>query len=279
MYNQKDNNIKDFSLPVNPVRWARYVSLKGRKLTQAIYLVTSLLPDSEPLKWRLRDISLDILSDVSMLQSSDDLIVGSVTTESNSQLSPLFKVTVLEAAVTKIDQLISWLDVALAGNFSSDLNLVLVRQEYSDFNKLLKDKVKTTGLNKLVHLGEEDLLPPNPPVTRLTLEETNKTPGASSRDMSYKSDNGTIGHKEKSNVSYQKLSHLPHKSRDVAKDSRRSLIISFLKGKDWTSIKDISEAIVGCSSKTIQRELSDLVQQGVLKKKGDRRWSRYLLAS
>jgi len=84
--------------------------------------------------------------------------------------------------------------------------------------------------------------------------------------------------KEQKSVPYQKLSHLPHKSREVAKDSRRSLILSFLKGRDWTSIKDISEAIGGCSSKTIQRELSDLVQQGVLKKKGDRRWSRYLLS-
>ena len=57
-----------------------------------------------------------------------------------------------------------------------------------------------------------------------------------------------------------------------------ALIISFLKGKDWTSIKDITDAIEGCSTKTIQRELADLVHQGVLKKKGDRRWSRYLLA-
>jgi hypothetical protein len=199
-----------------------------------------------------------------MLQSSDDLAVGSLGVESNIQLSPLFKVTVLESAVTKIDQLISWLDVTLAGNFPSDLNLVLVRQEYTDFNKLLKAKVKTTGLNKLVHLSEEELLPLNPP--------------ASAPELSYKTEKVSIEHKELANVPYQKLSRLPHKSRDVAKDSRRSLILGFLKGKDWTSIKDISEAIGGCSAKTIQRELSDLVQQGVLKKKGDRRWSRYLLA-
>jgi hypothetical protein len=278
MDNQKDNNIKDFSIPTNPIRWARYVSLKGGKLTQAVYLVTSLLPDSEPLKWRLRDIALDILSDVSMLQSSDDLIAGSVTDESNSQLSPLFKVTVLEAAITKIDQLISWLDVALAGNFSSDLNLVLVRQEYANFNKVLKDKVRTTGLNKLIHLSEEDLLPLNPSPLTLSSGETKKVPETTSQDLSYKTDKRHISPKEQKSVPYQKLSHLPHKSREVAKDSRRSLILSFLKGRDWTSIKDISEAIGGCSSKTIQRELSDLVQQGVLKKKGDRRWSRYLLS-
>lgn len=257
MDNQKDN-----------FKWSRYVSLKGQKLTQAIYLVTSLLPDSEPLKWRLRDISLDILSDVSMVRPADGLNLETPNSEVSNQLSPLFKVTVLESAVTKIDQLISWLDVALAGNFSSDLNLALLRQEYFAFNDLLKDKIKTTGLSKLVHLSEEELLPLHSPATKLILgEASTRAPEPVVRDLSHKN-----------SVPYQKLSRLPHKSRDLAKDSRRSLIISFLKGKDWTSIKDISEAIAGCSAKTIQRELSDLVQQGVLKKKGDRRWSRYLLA-
>lgn len=272
MDNQKDSNFKDLSLSHDPARWARYVSLKGQKLTQAVYLVTSLLPDSEPLKWRLRDTALDALSDVSVLQPTGLNPLDQNHFGSNGQLSPLFKVTVLEAATTKIDQIISWLEVALSGNFSSDLNLALVRQEYLDFNVLLKERVKTTGLNKLVHLNNEDLLGPNP------TNEIKKLPEGLPKDLSYKPENNSIGQKDTKNVSYQKLSHLPHKSRDVAKDSRRSLIISFLKGKDWTSIKDISDAIGGCSAKTIQRELSDLVQQGVLKKKGDRRWSRYILS-
>ena len=272
MDNQKDN-----------YKWSHYVSLKGHKLTQAVYLVTSLLPDSEPLKWRLRDMSLDILSDVSVLQPANLNSLEASSDGFNSQLSPLFKTTVLEAATNKIDQLISWLEVALAGNFSSDLNLSLVRNEYFEFNNLLKERVKTTGINKLVHLNAEDLLPPQNSHPTLStgfsgpeIKTNSLTPV---RDLSHKRLGETIGQKELSNVPYQKLSRLPHKSRDVAKDSRRSLIVDFLKGKDWTSIKDITEAIGGCSAKTIQRELADLVHQGVLKKKGDRRWSRYLLAS
>ena len=42
-------------------------------------------------------------------------------------------------------------------------------------------------------------------------------------------------------------------------------------------IKDIVMSITGCSEKTIQRELSALVAQGVLKKIGEKRWSRYEL--
>lgn len=258
MDNQKDNNIKDISLASNPVRWSKYVSLKGQKLTQAVYLVTSMLPESEPLKWRLRDISLDILSDISLAQPLGGL---SQIAGDQSHISPFFKVSVLESASLKIAQIVSWLNVALAGNFSTDLNLVILRDEYLKFNDTLHERIATTNLQKML---EPELAP---------LEFPLSTP-----KLSFKEDIGQTVTNKTDIRHYQKISQLPHKNRDVAKDSRRTVIIDFLKGKDWTSIKDIADAVGGCSTKTIQRELSDLVTQGVLKKKGDRRWSRYLLA-
>jgi len=262
-FNQKDSQPKDKSLSNNPVRWSIYVSLKGKKLTQAVYLVTSIMPDSEPLKWRLRDISLDILSDVSLLQPTS-MSDGGLS--DSHQISPLFKSTVLESAITKIEQIISWLDVSLAGNFESDINLSLLKQEYQSFSNLLREKVQNANLSKLMETTVVEL----PVLGQAPLKPENR--------LSDRAEIKNIGQDNQEQVSYQKISHLPHKNRDVAKDSRRALIINFLKGKDWTSIKDISDAIGGCSAKTIQRELADLVHQGILKKKGDRRWSRYLLA-
>jgi hypothetical protein len=43
-------------------------------------------------------------------------------------------------------------------------------------------------------------------------------------------------------------------------------------------IKDVSPLVTGCSEKTIQRELSAMVRSGILKKVGEKRWSRYSLA-
>ena len=62
------------------------------------------------------------------------------------------------------------------------------------------------------------------------------------------------------------------------KDGRKTAIIALLKKKSHLTIKDFSEAIAGCSVKTIQRELLDLVAKGVVEKEGERRWSRYSLA-
>ncbi|MEK7175978.1 MAG: hypothetical protein AAB695_01215, partial [Patescibacteria group bacterium] len=36
---------------------------KGQKLASAVYLVTSFFDDKEPLKWRLRSIAIDFVSD------------------------------------------------------------------------------------------------------------------------------------------------------------------------------------------------------------------------
>ncbi|MEK7461510.1 MAG: hypothetical protein AAB586_00335 [Patescibacteria group bacterium] len=64
----------------------------------------------------------------------------------------------------------------------------------------------------------------------------------------------------------------------VKKNSRQNVIIALLKRKKEIMIKDVSPLIDGCSEKTIQRELSTMVQAGILSKMGEKRWSRYSLA-
>lgn len=237
MDNQKDNQIKD----------DKYLSLKVQKLTQAIYLVTSLINDNEPIKWRLREEALDILSDM--------------TLSHDHHVSPLYKLPGLETVLLKVNHLLSFLDVSLAANFVSEMNLLLLRKEYLLLKQSLEEKVQENNVSHLLEFSS----------TELSLSE--QRPRLTSVALSDRSRS-----EEKKPPEYLKINQLPHKSRGVAKDSRRSVILNFLKGKDWTSIKDITDAVDGCSTKTIQRELSDLVQKGVLKKKGDRRWSRYLLA-
>jgi predicted HTH transcriptional regulator len=62
------------------------------------------------------------------------------------------------------------------------------------------------------------------------------------------------------------------------KDQRKNTILSFIKGHNNSSIKDIVPNIIGCSEKTIQRELIELIKEGKIKKTGERRWSKYSIA-
>lgn len=64
-----------------------------------------------------------------------------------------------------------------------------------------------------------------------------------------------------------------------APGGRRESILSILRAKGPSYIKDISLVIRDVSEKTIQRELAQMVAEGIIVRKGDRRWTTYELAS
>ncbi len=57
---------------------------------------------------------------------------------------------------------------------------------------------------------------------------------------------------------------------------RAAQIYDFVKSHKGVSIKEIAAVVRGCSEKTIQRELSNLIRQGLIQRKGEKRWSLYL---
>ncbi len=66
-------------------------------------------------------------------------------------------------------------------------------------------------------------------------------------------------------------------STAAPKTGRREAILSVLRAKGPSYIKDISTVIRDVSEKTIQRELSTLVAEGTVHKTGERRWTIYSL--
>ncbi|HOH11267.1 MAG TPA: hypothetical protein PLK92_00995 [Candidatus Paceibacterota bacterium] len=278
---EKDNNIRDNNMGQGiDSRFLKFAFLKSKKLVQATYLVTSFISDSEPLKWRIRESVLELMSDTSLLVPTSSLSDGS----GEGQISPLFKISVLEAVLNRLDQVANLLDIASAAGFASEMNLAILKNEFRGLGKNISSKLGR-GLKEIVGPEEASQLllearekyPVGGVATTMghNISETNYNANVRLSEMLSERLKGTEAGKEKD--LYQKEGGKKNR-RLVNKDARRLEIISFLKGKSWTSIKDISDAISDCSTKTIQRELADLVQKGVLKKKGDRRWSRYLLA-
>lgn len=52
------------------------------------------------------------------------------------------------------------------------------------------------------------------------------------------------------------------------KEQRQRNILDILKGQGNLTIKDFSRVMTDCSEKTIQRELIELVNKGVVRKEG-----------
>ena len=67
------------------------------------------------------------------------------------------------------------------------------------------------------------------------------------------------------------------RSNVALQSNRRERIKTILEAKKEASIKDISDIITDVSEKTIQRELTAMIEDNIVKRHGERRWSKYSL--
>ena len=73
------------------------------------------------------------------------------------------------------------------------------------------------------------------------------------------------------------VSDINQTSNQSAPLDRRERIKTVLEAKGEATIKDISEIITDVSEKTIQRELNSMIEDNLVKRQGERRWSKYSL--
>ena len=69
----------------------------------------------------------------------------------------------------------------------------------------------------------------------------------------------------------------PHTNVGAGAGERQKAIIGHLSDNRQAKISDFYETFDGVSSKTIQRDLQDLVVRNLIKKEGDKRWTTYTL--
>jgi|GEM_PF-309925 len=97
-----------------PIQGYGYIVRKAEKLTTALYLVTDILSEKEPMKWKTRETGVDILSDI--------------TVASSSPLSE--KLSTLRVVLKKIDKVVSFLDIASSTRMMSEMNASMLKKEY-----------------------------------------------------------------------------------------------------------------------------------------------------
>ena len=276
----ENKNLKDSSASSNlnmVVKDSSFVIsyTKTNKLITALYMVTDILEKDEPLRNKLRTAGLQIISDI------------------NS--APVH-------ALNHISDMMSFLSIASAMGVISEMNYSILNQEFSLLDKSIRAYFsKAQNLNKQINLTE---------FFKEELSESIDTVSDSSRDFIpqrpfYKGHDNSIGHHTSTRIGVQKGSTLlkalsdrklfstakptvvsGKNSFDLLKKQRRYEIISMIKNiggeATITDIKDTAqkspaqaESLVSCSEKTLQRELMSMIQDGVLDKTGEKRWSKY----
>ncbi len=200
------------------------IEQRTQRLVTAIYFITGFFSDQEPIKWKLRSISSDLIS-----SGTRDRIAT-------------------------VRDIVSLFSIAKNAGIVSNTNYEILFNELSKLENEIEKSFSALmpAMNKsLIEPKSTDKIRDN--ISEPLLEE--KTSERIERPIL----------KEFGAVS-------------VKKNKRQSIIIGILKRKKEIMIKDITPLINGCSEKTIQRELGEMVSSGVLRKIGEKRWSRYTLA-
>ncbi len=104
-----------------------FCASKTKKLTTALYMVSDVLSDNEPLKWKIREAGLVLLKEVSVLCAD-----GSLGAHATLQKKVSFNVA----------EIVSLLEVAVVARLISEMNFSLLQKEYSSFIRVL-DKSET----------------------------------------------------------------------------------------------------------------------------------------
>lgn len=221
-----------------------FVYKKTEKLVSATYLVTNLYSDHEPMKWNLRRKSSDLLS----------YILGYNNVQNTITSDFIFT---LKSKVMEINSL---LEVSLISGLISNMNFSVLKQEY----------------DKLIDVVDSKNFSENQPIFG-TISKDFFVQGVQSFQQSqHKGQLPAKGSVQSDSAGIIKGS-IPE--RDIEKRSnRQNVIIGLLKRKKELTIKDIALVIKDCSEKTIQRELTALIASGVVKREGERRWSKYFLS-
>ena len=239
---------------------------KAEKLTTALYLVTDSMPESEPIKGKLRERALDMLS----------LMYFSPEDGFRDRSERYFRTMVA------LDEIVTLIGIASAVKMLSGMNATVLLHEYAQLkgNILSLDEVKTK-IGPTIAITEE-FFRITEEIKPQSLFQEKITPQISILGDIHKGQNSIKDKNEKKQTPKitQQVKFISPQTVIKQKDnkgSRRDTILSLAKKKDFITVRDVTEVISGCSEKTIQRELSTLVDLNILKKEGEKRWSKYSL--
>lgn len=245
----------------------RLLCKKAEKLSTAVYLITGFLSDNEPIKWKIREGSLKVLSDI-------NLVGWSVVSEREQHIKSIN---------SEVGRIVSLLEIAVVAGFVSRMNFAILKEEYHSLIEAIRQQKISTSEGSYIFAPEffsiSDIMPPIRTQEKTELKTDGKK-GQTERQSVAAQNELTKDNQENLPRSPEDFSKniLPKK---LEKSSRRETILRLIKDKGdgaEVSIKDVVGHFSDCGEKTIQRELTALVEEGVLKKTGERRWSRYSLA-
>lgn len=228
---------------------------KTNKLLTALYMVTEIIDKNEPIRNKLRALATDLLSDT-------------LATQFNSRTNVLMDIN------KKITEIMSFMDIASTIGMISPMNNRILKNEFILLKKSLNLEENSVWLeeflNEDVSIGQDTLSDRSS--IRIGVQKGEGLLSAlrkiDKNNMSDKKISNKLNTENKKD-SFDKLKlERRYEIMSVIKHYPNGATISDIRSKGQGILKEIGE-------KTLQRELVAMTIDGVLKKEGQKRWSRY----
>ncbi len=259
---------------------------KTNKLITALYMVTDIMDTEEPLRNKLRTLGANIVSDTYVIQQNH---AGCIVPTN---------------AISKIAEIMSFLDIAGAVNLISEMNANILRKEFFELKESIDESTQVSKPSysevNLSELFKNDSSLPSGTKTSPARNTSNNASESTrigvQRGSTLMKALSKIGMSDRTKMPARpiggpacpvgrsdKKTRKPNANFEVRKGQRRNEIVSIIKASlNGATITDIKTgatgSLISCGEKTIQRELIGMVKDGVLKKTGEKRWSKYFLA-
>jgi hypothetical protein len=219
------------------------------RLTTATYMVTNLVPECEPMRNRIRDILNTLLEDTLRLRRGFNSL-GSDT---------------LKEIVARVRLTMSMLDALYTSGLISKMNLRVLKSAFSTFVESLismseaasADGIELTTDYFQIGTTESDVNTNTPTYKPARKLQSNRYSATTQGSTQVQNNSSKL-------VNSAKV--------------RANNIIEFITKRGSASAGELATVITGCSSKTLQRDLNNLLKRNILKKEGSKRWTRYLMA-
>ena len=242
-----------------------FISKKTEKITTALYMVTDFIPESEPLRLQLRTVAISLMSKTRTLVSRATLAERFEVDEISGLFGDAIAFVELAGTIGLVSQMNSAILLSELNKTATELRALF---EVGNYSSALHSGPSGLVLSADLFAVEVPKVVPRPVSFTPTSTPENSKGQASPLNVLY----------TKTHTPEAKRENSPKVASVGMKIARRNDVLSVVKNKGQVTIKDITSLLKDTSVKTAQRELLQLVKEGVLKKEGEKRWSTYKLA-
>lgn len=262
-HGRTNSNTQNFGAGVNKEIGIKEILFHSKKITEALYRVTELFPNKEPLKWTLRSEGVKVL----------ELTVSLEASSSERKILYFDKISVL------INKMVHLLDLAALNSYIANINLSVIKREYEKIDDFILN-----NRSLYFEVPEISALKLNVDANNLIGQGKGQKDNELNGFVSIMSDKNTEQKRDVNNEITYEVNNGKEAVRKIQENlntgdfsERAKKILSAINAKEVKAmgINEVFKHFNNISKKTVQRELSKLVQRGFLKMEGEKRWRIY----